>query len=240
GFALALQLHRKGDGELLRAHVPLPKQVDRFIRLPGPAARYVALETCVRLCIHHLFPDFEIGGTGLFRVIRDSEMEVEDEAEDLVLSFEAALRERRRGNVVRLEISSDMPSELQALVVDELDAKAGDVVEVRGLLGLHQLDQLMECGRDDLKFPPHTARFPERVREFGDDCFAAIREKDIIVHHPYESFDVVVQFLEQAASDPQVIAIKQTLYRTTPDSPIIKALVAAAEAGKSVTALIEL
>ena len=240
GFALALQLHRKGDGELLRAHVPLPKQVDRFIRLPGPAARYVALETCVRLCIHHLFSDFEIGGTGLFRVIRDSEMEVEDEAEDLVLSFEAALRERRRGNVVRLEISSDMPSELQALVVDELDAKAGDVVEVRGLLGLHQLDQLIECGREDLKFPPHTARFPERVREFGDDCFAAIREKDIIVHHPYESFDVVVQFLEQAASDPQVIAIKQTLYRTTPDSPIIKALVAAAEAGKSVTALIEL
>lgn len=240
GFAMALQLRRKRDGELLRAHVPLPTQVDRFICLPGPTLRYVTLETCVHLCIHHLFPDFDVSGMGLFRVIRDSEIEFEDEAEDLMLSFEAALRERRRGNVVRLEISSDMPLELQVLVVNELNAKEGDVVEVDGLLGLHQLAQLIECERDDLKFAPHTARFPERIREFGDNCFAAIREKDIIVHHPYESFDVVVQFLEQAAADPLVIAIKQTLYRTTPDSPIVKALVSAAEAGKSVTALIEL
>ena len=240
GFAMALQLRSKLNEELLRAHVPLPPQVDRFIRLPGSAVRFVTLETCVRHCIHYLFPDFDVSGMGLFRVIRDSEVEFEDEAEDLVLSFEEAMRERRRGHVVRLEISADMPKDLQALVVNELDAKERDVVEVQGLLGLHQLDQLIECEREDLKFPPHTARFPERIREFGDDCFAAIREKDIIVHHPYESFDVVVQFLEQAAADPRVVAIKQTLYRTTPDSPIVKALVAAAEAGKSVTALIEL
>ena len=240
GFAMALRLTRKRDGDFHRAHVPLPSQVERFIRLPGLEDRYVTLETCVSICIHQLFPEFEINGMGLFRVIRDSEIEFEDDAEDLVLSFEAALRERRRGNVVRLELSVEMPGELKALVINELNAKDRDVVEVHGLLGLHQLTELIVAEREDLIFPPHSARFPERIREFGDNCFAAIRAKDIIVHHPYESFDVVVQFLEQAAADPQVVAIKQTLYRTTPDSPIVKALVSAAEAGKSVTALIEL
>ncbi len=240
GFAMALQLQRRRDGESHRAHVPLPSQVERFIRLPGSVNRYVMLEACVHICIDQLFPDFEINGVGLFRVIRDSDVEFEDDAEDLVLSTEAALRERRRGNVVRLELSAEMPNELKALIINELDASNRDVVEVQGPLGLHQFSQLIGCNRDDLIFPPHAARFPERIREFGDNCFSAIREKDIVIHHPYESFDVVVQFLEQAAVDPQVIAIKQTLYRTTPDSPIVKALVSAAEAGKSVTALIEL
>ncbi|MDP6353240.1 MAG: RNA degradosome polyphosphate kinase [Alphaproteobacteria bacterium] len=240
GFVMALQLHRKSDGKMMRAHVPLPAQISRFVRLPGETIRVLALESLVALFIDRLFPDYDVAGSGLLRLIRDSDIEYQEEAEDLVLLFETALKQRRRGNIVRLEVSADMSEELRQMVVAELGARAEDIVAVDMILGLHQVGELIECGRPDLIFSPYEPRYPERIREFGDDCFAAIRHKDIVVHHPYESFDVVVQFLEQAAADPDVLAIKQTLYRTTPDSPIVKALIVAAEADKSVTALIEL
>ncbi len=240
GFCLALELEATERTRKMRALVPLPAQVRRFIRMPGEKVRFITLESLVRLFVDHLFPGYHIVGSGVFRLIRDSDIEYEEEAEDLVLLFETMLRRRRLGGVVRLSLSADLPESLRKLVIDEFDAQPEDVVEMQGMVGMAQLGEIIECGRADLIFPAYRARFPERIREYDNDCFAAIRQKDIIVHHPYESFDVVVQFLEQAAADPNVLAIKQTLYRTTAESPVAKALIAAAESGKSVTALVEL
>ena len=240
GFSLALELEAIKGARKMRALVPLPDQVRRFTRLPGEEVRFIALENLVRLFIDQLFPGYRILGSGVFRLIRDSDIEYEEEAEDLVLLFETMLRRRRLGGVVRLNLSADMPDSLRELVIDEFDAQPEDIVELTGTIGMAQLGELIDCGRSDLVFPAYRARFPERIREYDNDCFAAIRHKDIVVHHPYESFDVVVQFLDQAAADPNVLAIKQTLYRTTAESPIVKALIAAAESGKSVTALVEL
>jgi polyphosphate kinase len=222
--------------ELLMAPATLP----RFIRIPGPQSRYIALENLIRRKTDYLFPKYEVLRGGAFRIIRDSDIEVEEEAEDLVRYFRTAIKRRRRGRVVRLEFEPGMPESLVGGVKEGLDAGTAITSETRGFLGMSQLSLLVDEDRPDLKFPPFDPRFPERIREHGGDCFAAIKEKDILVHHPYESFEVVVAFIEQAAADPDVIAIKQTLYRAGKQSAIVRALIDAAESGKSVTAVVEL
>ena len=228
-----------GIGEDKEALIPLPAQLERFLRLPGKESRYIALEEVILQFVQQMFPEFSLVGHGLFRLLRDSELEVDDEAEDLMSSFETALRRRRRGEVIQVVFDEKIPSSLQSFVVNKLNIHRNDIFSVP-MVGLHDLAQIINNERPDLLWSPFNARFPERIRDFGGDCLAAIRAKDIIVHHPYESFDVVVQFLRQAALDPSVVAIKQTLYRTSKNSPIVSALIEAAESGKSVTAMVEL
>jgi polyphosphate kinase len=238
GLSLIFEL-RKGRTNV-RELIMAPPTLPRFIRMPGEGGRYIALETLIRRKTDYLFPKYQVLRGGAFRIIRDSDIEIEEEAEDLALYFRTAIKRRRRGRVVRLELEPDMPDGLVDEVMDGLDAQNSIISETRGFLGMNDLAQLVDEDRPDLKFTPFNPRFPERIRDHGGDCFAAIREKDILVHHPYESFEVVVAFIQQAAADPEVIAIKQTLYRAGKQSAIIKALIDAAEAGKSVTAVIEL
>ncbi len=242
GFSALLKLQRKDDKRPLMALLPLPPQVDRFVRLPGTAIRFLPLEELIHIFLPRLFPGYEVIERGFFRLIRDSDVEINEEAEDLVLLYESALKRRRRGDLISIALNSAMPVELRDFLFDQLEI-AGQTVHVFDLdlmLNIGDVKAIIVEDLPDLKFAPYNARFPERIRDFGGDCFAAIRAKDIVVHHPYESFDVVVQFLRQAARDPAVVAIKQTLYRTSHDSPIVKELIAAAEAGKTVSALIEL
>jgi polyphosphate kinase len=242
GFCLALELERESDHRGLKALLPIPQQIARFVALPCKPgeARFLPLEELLLLHLNMLFPGYTDRGHCTFRVLRDSDLEVEDEAEDLVREFETALKRRRRGEVIRLKISAGAPADLRAMIMEELHVTETDVVELRGLLGIADLKELVIGSRPDLLWPPFTPRIPERVQDHDGDMFAAIRQKDMLLHHPYETFDMVIRFLEQAAHDPNVLAIKQTLYRTSWDSPIVAALCEAAEAGKSVTALVEL
>ena len=242
GFSLALELERVADHRPLKALLPIPQQISRFVPLPGKEGehRFLPLEELLLLHLDMLFPGYTDCGHCTFRVLRDSDLEVEDEAEDLVREFETALKRRRRGEVIRLKMSAGAPDSLRALIMEELAVTEDEVVEVKGLLGVADLKELILSSRKDLMWPPFTPRVPERVTDHDGDMFAAIRQKDMLLHHPYETFDMVIRFLEQAARDPNVLAIKQTLYRTSWDSPIVSALCEAAENGKSVTALVEL
>ncbi|WP_313534684.1 RNA degradosome polyphosphate kinase [Sphingomonas sp.] len=240
GSSVIFNLLRKSDREPIQELVMLPTTLKRFVRLPGSPARYVAIETLIKHFWGLLFHGYEMVGAATFRVLRDSDIEIEEEAEDLVLTFRSAIKRRRRGRVIRLEMEEGIAPDLEAVLKEELGGSDALLTETGGFLGVGDLSMLVDEDRPDLKFTPFSARFPERVREYGGDCFAAIRAKDIVVHHPYETFDVVLSFLQQAAADPDVVAIKQTLYRAGKQSAVINALIAAAEAGKSVTAVVEL
>ena len=240
GLSVIFDLVRISDREPIRELVLVPTGVPRFIRLPGDGARFLTIEAVLKLFSDQLFPGYQVIASAAFRILRDSDIELEEEAEDLVLYFRTAIKRRRRGRVIRLEMEAGIPADLEQVLKEELGGAKALLTEVGGFLGLGSLAMLVDLDRPELKFPPYSARFPERIREFDGDCFAAIRAKDIVVHHPYETFDVVLEFLKQAASDPDVVAIKQTLYRAGKQSAVVNALIAAAEAGKSVTAVIEL
>jgi polyphosphate kinase len=240
GLSMLLDLWRERDDKHIHGLIPVTATIERFVRLPGRKHRFLPIEQVLPLYFEALFPGFEVSDYGMFRVIRDSDIEVAEEAEDLVRLYETAIKRRRRGSVVRLTVDGRMTDELKGYLARQLLVPPEGVFRLSAMIGLPDLNKLIVHDRPELLFKSFTARFPERIRDFGGDCFAAIRRKDIIVHHPYESFDVVVQFLRQAAQDDAVVAIKQTLYRTSNDSPIVRTLASAAEAGKSVTALIEI
>ena len=240
GMGVLFRLKRgKRKGELVEM-VLIPGNVPRFVRVPGDKAIYVAIEQLVTRFADRIFPGFKILGDGNFRVLRDSDIEVEDEAEDLVRFFRTAIQRRRRGRAVLLELDDECDASAEALLRDQFDVDAAMIVKTGGMLGLRDLDAICNEPRPDLKFPPFSPRYPERVLAHDGDVFTAIREKDMVIHHPYESFEVVVDFLHQAAIDPLVVSIKQTLYRAGDQSPVIAALVEAAQNGKAVTAVVEL
>ena len=240
GLSLVFDLVRESDNQGIRELVMIPSGLPRFIRLPGEAAVYVSIETAIQEFSDILFPGYAVKSSGLFRIIRDSDIEVEEEAEDLVRYFRSAIKRRRRGDVIRLEMGPKLTEPVVAMLRENLLHNGATESRINGLVGVSDLGILVDEDRPDLKFTPYSPRFPERIREHGGDCFAAIRDKDILVHHPYESFEVVIEFLRQAAADPDVVAIKQTLYRAGKQSAVIRALIDAAEAGKSVTAIVEL
>ncbi|MDN3644683.1 RNA degradosome polyphosphate kinase [Pontixanthobacter aestiaquae] len=240
GIGVLFTLTRESDGEQVVEMILIPSGLPRFVRVPGEDAVYISIESLIARFAKHLFPGFAIEGDGAFRVLRDSDIEIEEEAEDLVRTFRSAIQRRRRGQVIQLEIEENFDPVAEEILREQLGIHGGTVVKTDGMIGIAGLADIVAEDRPDLKFANYSPRYPERVREHDGDCFSAIREKDIVIHHPYESFEVVVDFLRQAAVDPDVVAIKQTLYRAGNQSPVIAALIAAAEDGKSVTAVVEL
>ncbi len=245
GLGVLFTVRRKGEAkkgpvEDLVEMVLIPSALPRFLRVPGEEAIYIGIENLITRFADHLFPGFEMRGSGVFRVLRDSDIEIEEEAEDLVRTFRSAIQRRRRGQVIQLELETEFDATAEALLRDRLASPGASFVKIDGMLGMEGLSDIVKEDRPDLKFDAYSPRYPERIREHDGDCFAAIREKDIIIHHPYESFDVVVDFVRQAANDRNVVAIKQALYRAGTQSEVIEALVEAAENGKSVTAVVEL
>ena len=243
GLVLSVQLKHKKNNKKRNALLPLPTILPRFIEIESnkDTLKMIPLEEMLMLFSNKIFDGYDFLGGGLFRVIRDSDVEFQEEAEDLVISFQKQLRTRRRGKVVRLKIDKNCPKIIKNMIIDSLEVNPEDIVEIDGIIGISSLIEIYNAGPKRLCFKKFEARFPERIRDAGDNIFKAIKNKDLVVHHPYESFDVVVDFLKQAARDPNVVAIKQTLYRTKTDrSPIIESLIEAAEAGKSVTAVVEL
>ncbi|AXU20163.1 RNA degradosome polyphosphate kinase [Novosphingobium sp. THN1] len=240
GTGILFQLQRTADGAPVTEMILIPPALPRFVRLPGSRASWMGIEELVRRHATLLFPGFKILGDGTFRVLRDSDIEVEEDAEDLVRYFRTAIQRRRRGKVILLHLQENFDAAAEKLLREQLRLDHALVIKSRGLLAISGLSAVIEEDRQDLKFDPYNPRYPERILEHDGDCFSAIREKDLVIHHPYESFEVVIDFLRQAAADPDVVAIKQTLYRAGKQSAVIAALIAAAEAGKSVTAVVEL
>jgi len=240
GLALIFQLRMANGGKDQITIVPLAR-LPRFIRLPGTKPRFVFLEETIEAYFAMLLPGFEKIDSAFFRIIRDSDLDLEEDAnQNFVRYFEKAVKQRQRGRVIQIKFARPASRPLVQFVAEQMNVGLTDVIEVDGMLGLSSLRELVEQAPAEMCFAPFQVRFPERINDFGGDCFAAIAAKDIVIHHPFETFDVVVQFIRQAAADPDVVSIKQTLYRTSKDSPVARALIAAAEAGKSVTALVEL
>jgi len=240
GLSLILKLEKKKSGEILNALVPIPNNIDRFILLPGDNSCFLSLESLIVLFYELLFPDFKLSHSGLFRIIRDSELALDEGVDDLLHNLETALKLRRTGYCISITFSDSTSKDQINMISHALEVAQADIFIASGMVGLRDIELIAKCERPDLKFPAFSPRFPERIKDFDGDCFAAINTKDIIVHHPYESFDSVLQFLKQAVRDSKVLSIKQTLYRTSKDSPIVYELIEAAEAGKSVTAMVEL
>ncbi len=240
GMGLLFTLSREVDKERIIEMILIPPALPRYVRVPGEEAIYVSIASLIVRFADQLFPGFTIKGDGLFRVLRDSDIEIEEEAEDLVRTFRSAIQRRRRGQVIQLEMEEDFDNHAEQVLLEQLGVHDAAVIKTDGIIGIDGLAEIVEEDRPDLKFDSYSPRYPERIREHDGDCFSAIREKDIIIHHPYESFEVVVDFIWQAAADPDVVAIKQTLYRAGTQSSVINALIAAAENGKSVTAVVEL
>lgn len=245
GVALVLEMEEKSTGELMRHLIPVPTSVERFVSLRNKdenseKLRFIQLERIILLFVEEIIPGFTLKSSGVFRVVRNTELEFDERAEDLLRTYEHAVKKRRMGQVIRLGIHSDTSESLRAFLREQVHMEEKYIHTVRGFNGLADLRELVNCGRDDLRFKPYVPRQSERIGDFQGDMFAAISKKDLLIHHPYESFDAVVHFLRQAAKDPNVMAIKQTLYRTSANSPIVQALIEAATAGKAVTVMIEL
>jgi len=241
GHFLVMLLNKRNKNKKFFATILIPQNVERFINISNKVdvQKYLSIEHVISNYVNYLFPGYHLNKYTSVRLIRDSDIEFEEEAEDLIMYLEKALKKRRRGRIVKLEIRSNADPLLKKFVYKKLDVTEDEVYEMDSFVGVHQIDQIYNKKNTNLVFRSFNPRQVERLKQFNNDYFATIKAKDFIVHHPYETFDAVIQFLMQAAEDPNVIAIKQTLYRTTFDSPIVKALVLASEKGKSVTAVVE-
>ena len=241
GHFLVMLLNKRNKNKKFFATILIPNNTERFINISNRAdiKKYLSIEHIISNYVNYLFPGYHLNKYTSVRIIRDSDIEFEEEAEDLIMYLEKALKKRRRGRIVKLEIRSNADPLLKKFVYKKLEVTDDEVYEMDSFVGVHQIDQIYNKKNTNLVFKSFSPRQVERLKQFKDDYFATIKAKDFIVHHPYETFDAVIQFLTQAADDPNVIAIKQTLYRTTSDSPVVKALVLAAEKGKSVTAVVE-